>query len=58
MAEEKQAQLPPQQMQDRGPRCATCAAFPRLALSILDTRTSKTFRLYRCNKCGERVGDD
>lgn len=56
MVEETKAELPKQQTQD-GPRCPTCAAFPRLAQSILDTRKGKTVRLYQC-KCGERIWDD
>ena len=57
MTEEKEADIPKQQTQDHGPRCRTCAAFPRLAHSFLDTRNGKTVRLYQC-RCGERVWDD
>ena len=56
MADEKE-QLPTQQAQDQRPRCSACAAFPRLAQTILDTRTGKTVRLYQC-QCGERIWDD
>ena len=35
-------------------RCHTCSAFPRLAQRILDPRTGKAFRLYRC-ECGDTV---
>ena len=52
-----QEQLPAQETQDQGPRCPTCAAYPRLAQSMLDTRNGRTVRLYRC-QCGERIWDD
>jgi len=42
--------------QDRGPRCAACAAFPRLTLTFLEPSKGRTIRLYQC-ECGERVWD-
>jgi len=45
-------------IQERGPRCPTCAAFPRLTILMLDPRTSRTVRLFNCDKCGERNWDD
>jgi len=49
--------LPEPQNQDQELRCHTCSAFPRLAQRMLDPRTGKTFRLYRC-ECGESVWEE
>lgn len=57
MSDGKEAELPKQPVQDQGPRCPTCAAFPRLLHSMLDPRRGKTVRLYEC-RCGERVWDE
>jgi hypothetical protein len=57
VTEEKEAKLPKQQTQDHGPRCPTCAAFPRLTNSMLDVRRDKMVRLFTCS-CGERIWDD
>ncbi|MGY4623257.1 hypothetical protein [Bradyrhizobium sp. USDA 4486] len=57
MTDDKEAELQKQQTQDHGPRCPTCAAFPRLTQSLLDTRKGKTIRLFQC-QCGERIWDD
>jgi hypothetical protein len=57
MTDGNEAELPKPQMQDHRPRCPACAAFPRLAQSLLDTRKGKTVRLYQC-RCGERIWDD
>jgi hypothetical protein len=40
--------------QETRPRCAACAAFPRLAYSFLNPTRGKTIRLYECD-CGERI---
>jgi hypothetical protein len=53
----KEVDLPKQQAQDYGPRCPTCAAFPRLAHAMLDMHRNKSVRLYEC-QCGERIWDD
>lgn len=58
MTDEKEAELPKQQMQDDGPRCPTCAAFPRLTASMLDAQRDKIVRLFTCVSCGERIWDD
>jgi hypothetical protein len=50
-------ELPKQQNQDRRKRCPTCAAFPRLAHSMLNSRNGRTVRLYQFD-CGERIWDD
>jgi hypothetical protein len=55
VAEDKQ--WPEQQNQDRELRCQACSAFPRLAYRILDPRTGKMFRLYRC-ECGQSVWEE
>lgn len=52
-----QDQLPQQTTEDQRPSCPVCAAFPRLAQSLLDTQKGKTVRLYQC-QCGERIWDD
>jgi hypothetical protein len=57
VTEEKEAELPKQQTQDHGPRCPTCAAFPRLAQSLLDPIKGRTVRLFQC-QCGERIWDN
>src|SRR5213076_3122774 len=49
-----QDKKPEPQNQDQELRCHTCSAFPRLAQRILDPRTGKAFRLYRC-ECGDTV---
>jgi uncharacterized protein YlaI len=41
-----------------GPRCPTCAGPSRLIMTMLDTKTGKPIRLYKCQKCGQRVWDD
>ncbi|WJR81575.1 hypothetical protein [Bradyrhizobium sp. NP1] len=50
-------QLPPPQTQDLRRRCPACAAFPRLALSMLNPTNGTTIRLYEC-RCGERIWDE
>lgn len=57
VATHHQEELSAQQTQDPRPRCPTCAAFPHLTHAILEPRTGKTVRLYRC-RCGERIWDD
>jgi hypothetical protein len=52
VAEDKH--LPEPQNQDQELRCHACSAVPRLAQRILDPKTGKTLRLYRC-ECGQRV---
>ena len=47
-----------QQTQDTRRRCPSCAAFARLTHTVLNSRTGKTVRLYRCDQCGERIWDD
>ena len=44
--------LPPQQVQEdrRYPRCDRQ---PHLLNTLLDTRTGKTVRIFRCPQCGE-----
>ncbi len=54
---EKKAALANAPTQEDGPRCPTCAAFPKLATKFLDPQTGKIIRLYRCT-CGERIWDD
>ena len=39
------------------PRCAACAAFPRLTHSFLEPIKGHKIRLYQC-ECGERIWDD
>lgn len=34
------------------------AAFPNLTHSMLEPRGGRTMRLYKCDKCGERIWDD
>jgi hypothetical protein len=55
--EHHQSDLLTQLPQEHLPRCPTCAAFPRLTLSMLDPRRGKIVRLYQC-QCGERIWDD
>ena len=55
--EQKQAEPVGESRQATRRRCPTCAAFPRLARSMLDTGRGKTVRLYEC-QCGERIWDD
>jgi hypothetical protein len=43
---------------DHGPSCRTCAAPSRLIMTMLDTRTGKPIRLYKCQNCGQRIWDD
>jgi hypothetical protein len=50
-------QLPAQRTQDRQRHCPVCAAVPRLAQTMLDSRKGETVRLLLC-QCGERVWDD
>jgi hypothetical protein len=50
-------QLPPQRTQDRQRHCPVCAAVPRLAQTMLDSRKGSTVRLLQC-QCGERIWDD
>lgn len=57
MTDEKEAALPKQLVQDHGPRCPSCAAFPQFKHSMLDSTRGKTVRLYEC-RCGERIWDD
>lgn len=57
VTEDMEDELPKQQTQGRCPRCPTCAAFTRLAHSMLNPRNGKAVRLYQCH-CGERVWDD
>jgi hypothetical protein len=56
VTEEKQADLPKQQTQDHGSRCPTCAAFTRLAHSVLDSRNGRTVHLYQCQYGGNAFG--
>jgi hypothetical protein len=57
MTDDKEKELPQQPTQDQGPRCPTCAGFPRLLTSILQPRSGKTVKLFRCD-CGERIWND
>jgi hypothetical protein len=50
-------QLSPQRMQDRHRHCPICAAVPRLAQTMLDSRKGKMVSLLQC-QCGERIWDD
>jgi hypothetical protein len=52
-----ETELPKQKTQDNGPRCPTCAPFPRLNSRILDPVKCRTVRLYQC-QCGERLLSD
>jgi hypothetical protein len=58
MTDGEEKQLPRPQTQDHGRRCPACAAFPRLTLQFLDSRTGRTIRLFKCETCGERIWDD
>jgi predicted RNA-binding Zn-ribbon protein involved in translation (DUF1610 family) len=44
--------LPPQQVQEDR-RCPRCDRQPHLLTTLLDTRTGKTVRIFRCPQCGE-----
>ncbi len=55
MMNEKETLLEPT-AEDQRLRCPICAAFPRLLLTILDSRSGKTVRLHEC-RCGEVVWD-
>lgn len=37
--------------------CSSCAAEPSLFISLLDTRSGKQHRLFKC-ECGKIVWDD
>jgi formate dehydrogenase maturation protein FdhE len=50
-------QSPPPRKQDAQRRCPVCAALPRLAQTMLDSRKGKTVRLFQC-QCGETIWDD
>jgi hypothetical protein len=50
-------QLPPKRTQDRQRHCPVCAAVPRLAQTMLDSRKGKMVSLFQC-QCGERIWDD
>jgi hypothetical protein len=50
-------QLPQPQTQDLRRRCPICAAFPRLALTMLNPRKGTIIDLYEC-RCGERNWDE
>jgi hypothetical protein len=54
---DKEIELPKHQTEDPGPRCPTCSAFPRLLTSMLQPRSGKTVKLYRCD-CGQRIWND
>jgi hypothetical protein len=54
---EDEKQLPKPTVQDHGPRCPACAAFPKLLHTVLDPRHGKTIHLYQCD-CGERMWND
>ena len=60
-AEEQQVadhkRLPDPQTEDHELRCAACSAVPRLIQRMLDPRSGKTLRLYRC-QCGEHVWEE
>lgn len=58
MIREKEADLPKQPVQNHGPCCPTWAAFPQLTHSMLEPRSGRTVRQYKCDKCGERVWND
>lgn len=47
MVGERKEGLPKQPTQDRGPRCPSCTAFPRLTHALLDTRKGTTVPVRR-----------
>jgi hypothetical protein len=47
-------QSPAQRTQGTQRRWSVCAALPRLAQSMLDSRKGKTVRLFQC-QCGESI---
>ena len=55
MADHKR--LPPDPQPEDELRCAACSAVPRLIQRMLDPRSGKTLRLYRC-QCGEHVWEE
>jgi hypothetical protein len=50
-------QSSPQRAQDTQRRCPVCAAFPRLAQTMLDSRKGKMVRLFQ-RQCGKSIWDD
>ena len=38
--------------------CPACAERLSLVTQILDPRRGKTVRLFKCNKCGERIWEE
>lgn len=39
----------------RIPDCPTCDGQPRISMLMLDNQTREVIRLYKCDKCGERI---
>ena len=54
---DNKAQSLPQRTQETQRRCPVCAALPRVAQTMLDSRQGKIVRLFHC-QCGEYIWDD
>ncbi|GGI26738.1 hypothetical protein GCM10010987_40880 [Bradyrhizobium guangdongense] len=50
-------QMPPEE-KDEQPRCPKCRAVSRLNHAMLDIKSGKLVRLYKCSKCGGHFWDD
>jgi transcription initiation factor IIE alpha subunit len=46
------------QTRDRFLHCPACATVLQLSHQFLDPESGKTIRLFKCEKCGERIWDE
>jgi uncharacterized Zn finger protein len=44
--------------EDRFLHCPACSAALQLSHQFLDPKQGKTIRLFKCERCGERIWDE